>query len=49
MTVDPATAAATSEYDGKTFSFCAVGCRNGFDASPADFVGDSAASADDPG
>ena len=28
MDVDPATAAATSEYQGKTYYFCAVGCKN---------------------
>ena len=34
MDVDPAKAAATSEYNGKTYYFCAKACKNKFDAEP---------------
>ncbi|HEX5549043.1 MAG TPA: YHS domain-containing protein [Ktedonobacterales bacterium] len=39
MEVDPATAAATSEYQGKTYYFCAVGCKNRFDKDPQSYIG----------
>ena len=32
MDIDPATAAGTSEYGGKTYYFCALGCKRDFDA-----------------
>src|SRR5215213_7048315 len=32
MTVDPATAAGASEYQGETFYFCSLGCKARFDA-----------------
>jgi Cu+-exporting ATPase len=38
MDVDPATAAATSEYQGKTYYFCAVGCKNRFDKDPQSYI-----------
>ncbi|GGC12961.1 YHS domain-containing protein [Cellulomonas carbonis] len=38
MTVDPATAAATAEYDGTTYYFCATGCQNAFQSDPSKFV-----------
>ena len=38
MQVDPAKAAATSEYNGKTYYFCAKGCKTKFDANPGQFV-----------
>jgi Cu+-exporting ATPase len=38
MQVDPAKAAATSEYQGKTYYFCAQVCKRKFDASPAQYV-----------
>ena len=31
MTVDPAKAAAQSSYQGETYYFCAVGCKQKFD------------------
>ncbi len=31
MTVEEAKAVATSEYKGKTYYFCAVGCKKAFD------------------
>jgi Cu+-exporting ATPase len=38
MQVDPAKAAATSEYKGKTYYFCAKVCKTKFDANPAQYV-----------
>jgi YHS domain-containing protein len=38
MTVDEASAAAKSEYDGKTYYFCSVDCKEEFDADPASYV-----------
>ncbi len=34
MDIASASAAGTSEYDGKTYYFCAVGCKKDFDADP---------------
>lgn len=39
MTVDPATAAAKSEYKGKTYYFCSEGCRKAFEANPEQYLG----------
>ena len=38
MMVDPETAAGQSEYQGKTYYFCAPGCKRKFDANPQQFV-----------
>ena len=38
MQVDPAKAAATSEYNGKTYYFCAKVCKTKFDSDPAKYV-----------
>ena len=38
MQVDPAKAAATSEYLGKTYYFCSKSCKTKFDANPSQFV-----------
>jgi YHS domain-containing protein len=38
MTIDPKTAAGQSEYQGKTYYFCAPGCKRKFDANPQQFV-----------
>jgi Cu+-exporting ATPase len=38
MMIDPATAAGKSEYQGKTYYFCALGCKKSFDADPAKYV-----------
>jgi Cu+-exporting ATPase len=38
MQVDPAKAAATSEYNGKTYYFCAKVCKTKFDAEPQKYV-----------
>ena len=42
MTIDPKTAAAKSEYQGKTYYFCAAGCKKAFDANPAKYTGSGA-------
>ncbi len=38
MTVDEKKAAATYEYKGKTYYFCAVGCKDKFSKDPEKFV-----------
>jgi YHS domain-containing protein len=38
MQVDPAKAAAASEYKGKTYYFCAKICKTKFDANPSQYV-----------
>lgn len=38
MDVDPKTASAKSEYQGKTYYFCAPGCKKDFDADPSKYV-----------
>ena len=38
MQVDPNTAAGTSEYQGKSYYFCSVGCKKLFDANPAQYI-----------
>ena len=38
MQVDPAKAAATSEYNGKTYYFCCPDCPKAFQANPEKFV-----------
>lgn len=47
MQVDERTAAGTSEYKGKTYYFCAPGCKASFDRDPEKYVrgqyGDQAA------
>jgi Cu+-exporting ATPase len=39
MTVDPLTAAADREHDGRGFSFCSEGCAAAFDVDPARYAG----------
>jgi Cu+-exporting ATPase len=34
MTVDPATAAATTTHDGRTYAFCSTGCHRAFTTDP---------------
>lgn len=34
MTVEEAQAAATAEYAGRTYYFCAPGCKRAFEADP---------------
>jgi YHS domain-containing protein len=38
MQVDPAKAAGSSQYNGKTYYFCSKGCKGKFDANPGQFV-----------
>jgi P-type Cu+ transporter len=38
MTVDPATARASAEHEGRTFFFCCEGCRDLFVAEPAKYL-----------
>ena len=38
MTVDEKTAKFKSEYKGKTYYFCAPGCKKKFEAAPATFL-----------
>jgi Cu+-exporting ATPase len=38
MSVDPASAAGQSDYNGTTYYFCSPGCKAKFDANPAAYV-----------
>ena len=38
MTVDPATARATSTYEGQTYYFCCPSCKQKFDADPRRYL-----------
>lgn len=38
MDVDPASAAGSSEYKGKTYYFCAPGCKKTFDEEPERYL-----------
>jgi YHS domain-containing protein len=38
MEVDEKKAAAKSEYKGKTYYFCAPGCKKAFDKDPAKYL-----------
>ena len=38
MTIDESKAAGTSQYNGKTYYFCAVSCKKKFDANPSAYV-----------
>lgn len=39
MDVDPARAAGTSVYHGRTYYFCSSGCKATFDLDPARYAG----------
>jgi len=39
MTVDPATAAAKTRYEGAELYFCAQGCKQAFEAHPKKYTG----------
>ena len=41
MNVDENKAAATSQYKGKTYYFCALGCKKAFDAEPEKYLKDT--------
>ena len=38
MEVEESKAAATSEYKGKKYNFCAMGCKKAFDQNPEKYV-----------
>ena len=38
MDVDPKTAPAKTEYKGKTYYFCAPGCKKSFDREPEKYL-----------
>ena len=38
MQVDPAKAAGTSQYNGKTYYFCAPGCKRSFEKEPEKYL-----------
>jgi len=38
MQVDPAKAAATSDYQGKKYYFCSKECKAKFDANPSQYA-----------
>ena len=38
MRVLPETAVAKYDYNGKTYYFCAIGCKKKFDADPSAYV-----------
>ncbi len=38
MDVDPKTAQWKSEYQGKTYYFCAPGCKKDFDKEPQKYI-----------
>ena len=44
MEVDEKTAQYKSEYKGKTYFFCAPGCKKKFDENPEKYVDESAES-----
>lgn len=39
MMVDPKTAAAKMEYQGKTYYFCSPGCKSDFEKDPQQYLG----------
>jgi len=41
MQVEEARAAATSEYQGNTYFFCAAGCKKSFDQNPEKYLAPS--------
>jgi Cu+-exporting ATPase len=38
MMVDPETAPAKSEYQGRAYYFCAPGCKVAFDGNPGEYT-----------
>jgi Cu+-exporting ATPase len=41
MTIEESKAAATATYQGKTYYFCALGCKKKFEENPQRYVGQS--------
>lgn len=48
MQVDEKSAAARTEYEGKTYFFCSEGCRERFGQNPPKFVAQSSTDWDRP-
>lgn len=46
MTIDTGTAAGQSQYEGRTFYFCSVQCRQKFDADPNRYAANATSLAD---
>jgi YHS domain-containing protein len=44
MEVDEKTAQWKSEYQGKTYYFCAPGCKSSFDKDPEKYLGQTSSS-----
>ncbi|HKT82584.1 MAG TPA: permease [Solirubrobacterales bacterium] len=42
MTVDPATAAETASFEGRTYYFCSAGCRESFEKEPRKYLEEAA-------
>ena len=38
MKIDPGKAAVSSQHGGKTYYFCAEGCKTRFEKNPAEFA-----------
>lgn len=38
MTVDEDTAEYKTEYEGKTYYFCALGCKSAFEENPSKYL-----------
>ena len=38
MRIDPDDAAASEEYEGTTYYFCSLACRDAFRADPASYL-----------
>ena len=38
MEIDESTAAATMDYKGKTYYFCALGCKKAFEQDPEKYL-----------
>ena len=47
--VDELTVAATAEYQGNTYYFCAVGCKKALEKEPQKYVQDTAEKGDQAG
>ncbi len=38
MTIEESDAVGTSEYEGKTYYFCSMDCKEEFDSAPSDYA-----------
>ena len=48
MTVDPEKAAGSSRVGGRVYYFCSIACKKKFNADPAAYIGEAAASKAEP-